>query len=326
MRTSRIAHPPANRFVQIHCWAVRAVGKAAATVLGVLDFLDRGQEQAGCILATRARLIADLEGFVSRDCVDKALAVLIDIGWVHRYERSVMGPRNLQTSYEYSLDADAISAYLEDSRLPENRTPGIRKNESPEHDNQACRQDAKPDPSIDVLDLDPLVAADSVAADNWLNSSTHPMTAAALVKIATTTWRAKPDSNLEFDRKHCRQALHAAAPLSDVAAAAVVDGVSDRGGWPKDALADLRSAADKHRRDAAYQAQQAENTAKAKPIASAAKDERYAWLIGRYVDSPAGRIKITKGGIYQAHEGKYVVLPQLLEEINAGRLRLCDTD
>lgn len=326
MRNSRISHPPGGRFLQIQEWAVQAVGKAAAAVLADLDFLDRGQEQAGCILASRSRLIADLEGFVSRDTVDKALAALVDIGWVHRHERVVMGSRNLQMSHEYSLDADAVSLFLTDARRPEKRTPEKLKPGMPTTGNQACNRDVRPDPSIDVLDLDlsavAVVAATS-SADTWLDSSTHPLTAAALVKIAESTWQAKPSSNIALDKKHCRQALHVAATLSDAVAAAVIDGISDRGGWPKDAFADLKSAADKHRHDTEYQAQQAAHAAKAVPIVSVAKDVRYAWLVGRYVDLPSGPIKIKASGILCS--GKVKSLPQLLDEVNTGRLMLCDS-
>lgn len=327
MRTSRIGHPSGGRFLLIHEWAVRAVGRGAAAVLGALDFLDRGQEQAGCILATRARLIAELEGFVSRDSVDNALATLIDLGWVHRHARSVMGPRNLQTSYEYSLNADAISAFLSDSWLPEKRRPGIRKNGSRKNANQDCNQAAKPDTSTDVLDVDldlsAVVAATTDTNDKWLTNSTHPLTAAALVQLAEASWHAKPGSNLELDKKHCRQALHAAATLSDAVAAAVVDGVYGRGGWPKDAVANLKSAADKQRHETAYQAQKSQQAARGS-IACAAQDERYAWLVGRYVDLPSGIAKIKSNGLYTGNEIKS--LPQLLAEVTAGTLHLYDAD
>lgn len=319
MRMSRIAYPSGGRFLQIQDCIVRAVGKAAAAVVADLDFLDRAQEQAGCTLATRSRLIADLEGFVSRDTVDKALAALVDIGWVHRHERVVMGSRNLQMSHEYSLDADSISSFLTDARRPEKRTPGKLKPGTPTTGNQPCNQDVKPDPSIDVLDLDLSAVAAATPADTWLNSSTHPLTAAALVKIAESTWRAKPSSNVDMDKKHCRQALHVAATLSDTVAAAVVDGVSDRGGWPKDALANLKSAADKHRLETEYQAQKAQQAAR-ESIACAAKDERYAWLVGREVDLPSGTDTIKAHGLFTGNQLK--TLPQLLDEVNAGTLQL----
>lgn len=124
-RSSRISHPQGARFFLIHEWAARDFGFAAAAVLGALDFLDRAQPEAGQILASRARLVADLQAIVGRDAVDAALARLISMGWVDRHVLMTVGTRNLQTSYSFSLRADVVSSYTQRfSRLPDFRMPG----------------------------------------------------------------------------------------------------------------------------------------------------------------------------------------------------------
>lgn len=141
MRLSRIPHPPGERFLQIHSWAVREVGKAAAAVLAVVDFLDRAQEKAGTPVASRTRIIADLEGFVGRDAIDDALVRLVALGWLCRHELTTLGTANLITRVEYALDADAIATSLQGTIAlrptgsPDSRTSGtpeIRTSGSPE--------------------------------------------------------------------------------------------------------------------------------------------------------------------------------------------------
>lgn len=72
-RDSRIPHPAGGRFLQLHRWAVDALGKNGAAVLGTVDFLDRAAPRAGMAVASRTELIAELAGFVGRDAVDAAL-------------------------------------------------------------------------------------------------------------------------------------------------------------------------------------------------------------------------------------------------------------
>lgn len=133
MRLSRIPHPPGERFLQIHSWAVREVGKAAAAVLAVVDFLDRAQEKAGTPVASRTRIIADLEGFVGRDAIDDALGRLVALGWLCRHELTTLGTANLITRVEYALDADAIATSLQGTiALRNTATPEIRTSGTPE--------------------------------------------------------------------------------------------------------------------------------------------------------------------------------------------------
>lgn len=117
MRTSRIPHPPGSRFLVLHLWAVKALGKAAAAVLAAVDFLDR--VQPGMPVANRKRLVADLDGLIGRDAVDEAISQLVELGWLVRHERHELGRCNLQTFVDYSLDAESITDYLADKDCPE---------------------------------------------------------------------------------------------------------------------------------------------------------------------------------------------------------------
>jgi hypothetical protein len=92
---------------------VKIVGKPAAIVIGVLDFLDRAQPDAWRPVASRARLIADLEGFVGKGAIDDALKMLTEKGWVRRHENTRPGKNNLITTVDYSLNANAIIKHRE---------------------------------------------------------------------------------------------------------------------------------------------------------------------------------------------------------------------
>lgn len=112
MRGSRIPHPPGGRHIKIWRWAVQAVGREAAAVLGEIEWRDRCKDEAGVPVATRAGLIGALEGFVSRNGVDAALRLLVELGWLKKHERTTPGERNLRTWHEFSLDAAAIALFL----------------------------------------------------------------------------------------------------------------------------------------------------------------------------------------------------------------------
>lgn len=105
----------------LRTWIVREVGVAAAAVVDALDFLDRREDRAGQYVATRTRIISDLQGVVSRQSVDGALRQLVEFGWVERREVTAPGQRNIQTTHHYSLNSDAINAWI--SRSSKNGTP-----------------------------------------------------------------------------------------------------------------------------------------------------------------------------------------------------------
>ena len=111
-RTSRIRHPSGGRFIQLHAWAVGAVGRDGAALLGLMDFLDRAQDQPGRPLASRSRIIADLQGLVGRNAIDGALARLVDLDWLRFHVDTRVKQRNLSTTHYYSLNAAAVTEYV----------------------------------------------------------------------------------------------------------------------------------------------------------------------------------------------------------------------
>lgn len=111
-RTSRIRHPSGGRFIQLHAWAVGAVGRDGAAVLGLMDFLDRAQDQPGRPLASRSRIIADLQGLVGRNAIDGALARLVDLNWLRLHVDTRVKQRNLSTTHYYSLNTAAVTEYV----------------------------------------------------------------------------------------------------------------------------------------------------------------------------------------------------------------------
>jgi len=97
---------------------VKRFGFAAAAVLGLIDFLDRAKPRPGMPLASRARIIAELEGVVGKNAVDQALKTLIDAGVIKKIKSVTPGQKNLSVSVEYSLCPAAL-ADSRDSRFRE---------------------------------------------------------------------------------------------------------------------------------------------------------------------------------------------------------------
>ena len=128
-RTSRIPHPPGSRFVAIHGWAVAHWGLAEAAIIGLLDFLDRAHAEEGQPLASRQRIIADLEGIVGRDAVDRGLRTLVDAGALVVHKTTSAGQRNLQTRVDYAICIDEIARILPGT--PDFRSPGKSGNQEP---------------------------------------------------------------------------------------------------------------------------------------------------------------------------------------------------
>lgn len=141
MRDSRIKHPPGGRLLLLRYWAVESFGFAAAAVLGLLDWLDRSQEQAGEPVASRTRIVAELEGVVGRNAVDHALQQLCDRSLLIKLERQEWGGKNYQTRHLYGLDINGINAHL-DSRRPDFGTSGIPESGHPVSPNGAPIRDA----------------------------------------------------------------------------------------------------------------------------------------------------------------------------------------
>jgi hypothetical protein len=124
MGQSRLPHVAGGRFIQIHDWAVKAVGLGGAAVLGLIDFLDRNQVRPNKPIATRLDISAALQGIVGRDAVDRALRDLADMGWIKRTtHRHKNNPAEL---YKFALNAEAIESYINAGSNP----PKCRKTPS----------------------------------------------------------------------------------------------------------------------------------------------------------------------------------------------------
>ncbi len=121
MRSSRIPHPPGSRFIKFYAWQVKRFGFASAAVLSLLDYFDRMHEHSGQKLATRARIVADLQGIVGRDAVDKALSALEDMRVITRHVSTSPGEKNIKRNVDYGLNLSGITRLL---ATPEIRNPG----------------------------------------------------------------------------------------------------------------------------------------------------------------------------------------------------------
>ena len=130
IRESRIPHPAGARVIISHKWIANIFGKTAAMLVGHLDYLDRARDGVDEPLASRAELLAALEGFAGRDAVDAGLKLLTEAGWVLLIECQQDGGSNLRKWHEYALNIAEIENYLQtraDARRPEIRTPDVRK-------------------------------------------------------------------------------------------------------------------------------------------------------------------------------------------------------
>jgi len=116
---------------------VKRFGFAAAAVIGLLEFLDRAQPRPSMPLASRARIVAELEGVVGKNAVDQALKTLVDAGVIRKIKSVTPGQKNLTVSVEYALCPESLSPFSRDSRNresrevpisgPESGTPSINK-------------------------------------------------------------------------------------------------------------------------------------------------------------------------------------------------------
>lgn len=125
-RTSRIARRPGSRFLSIFAEDVVRFGLPAAAVISLLDFFDRAEEEGGLPTASRARIVAELEGLAGRNSVDAALGALLAAGIVRKFEKTEWGQRNFVRTVTYGLDAAAFSAFL--SGIPESGNSGNSPN------------------------------------------------------------------------------------------------------------------------------------------------------------------------------------------------------
>lgn len=115
--TSRIPHPPGSRYVPIYTWAVARFGFSGAAIIGLLEFFDRAEDMPGQPLASRARIIADLEGVVGRNSVDNALEDLVQRGAITRHIEIRPGKNNITRLVRYGLDLAGIACIISGSKI-----------------------------------------------------------------------------------------------------------------------------------------------------------------------------------------------------------------
>lgn len=129
-RTSRIPHPPGTRYVPIYAWACTRFGLAGAAIIGLLEFLDRAEELPEQPLASRARIIADLQGLVGRNSVDSALDALVKSKAITRHIEVQPGENNIRRLVRYGLDLPGLGQLLGTPEIGNSRNS--RNRESPE--------------------------------------------------------------------------------------------------------------------------------------------------------------------------------------------------
>lgn len=128
-RDSRIPRPPGSRFIKIYASDLRRFGLAVAAVVSEIEFLDRAQELPGQPVASRARLIADLEGIVGRDQVDRALRMLQDARVIKAHPKTERGEKNWRTRVEYGLDLVGLERIFSAAGTPAFRSSGNSGNQ-----------------------------------------------------------------------------------------------------------------------------------------------------------------------------------------------------
>lgn len=112
-RTSRIERPPGSRFLAIFSDDIFLFGLQGAAVIALLDFFDRAHGVGGQPTASRARILADLQGFIGRNSVDVALTQLLKLGVIKKHVGVEMGEKNYTRNIFYSINSPALSAILQ---------------------------------------------------------------------------------------------------------------------------------------------------------------------------------------------------------------------
>lgn len=215
------------------------VGFAAAAVLGLLDFLDQAQGEAGRWVATRARIIFELEGFVGQRKIDDALRLLEELGWVRATTLSEARERNFVHTKHYALDSERVSDWLEGGMVLQ--APKLQ-NCKP----RACNSASKNASSVYTEKIVKKAEEESAPATDFFNkvtSETHPGAAVALAKLAKINHLARPSSNEHQSLQNCRKFLALAGPggVNDDELTALVQLVSDRGGWLSEVELELKT-------------------------------------------------------------------------------------
>lgn len=130
-RTSRIPHPAGSRYVAIYAWAVGRFGLAGAAIIGLLEFFDRAQSVPGQPLASRARILADLEGIAGRDAIDSALKALQDASVIEKNTITEPGLKNLERRVQYSLNPSGLARLFGTPEIRSSRNSGFQEPPEP---------------------------------------------------------------------------------------------------------------------------------------------------------------------------------------------------
>lgn len=130
-RTSRIPHPAGSRYVAIYAWAIGRFGLAGAAIIGLLEFFDRAQPEPRLPLASRARILADLEGIAGRDAIDNALKALLDATVIEKNTITEPGLRNLERRVQYSLNPSGFARLFGAPEIRSPRNSGLQEPPEP---------------------------------------------------------------------------------------------------------------------------------------------------------------------------------------------------
>ena len=246
-RTSRIPRRPGSLFVAIYHEDVARFGLAGAAVLGLLDFLDRAQSVEEQPLASRLRIMDHLQGIVGKHSVDGALRSLLEAGVIKAHKKTIIGPRNLQTTVTYGFDLSGFARFMGRTETPVSGTAGNPHN-------RERGQFPEPGP-----ELGPETGVPSINKKNLEAAEcTTPFTAASTVNqkrrterpSGIVTWTVDDTPEAErIEQKHTPEEIEAA-----VAALAVVGKEPVPGLVAREIAQQKRKAEQQATNRAAYQA------------------------------------------------------------------------
>jgi hypothetical protein len=295
---SRILTKPRDRYLKIYQWAVDYLGYSAAAVISQLDFYDRAEPKPGLPVATRARLIADLEGLVGQKKIDDSLKLLVRIGWIGEMIEVEHRPKNITSTKKFYLKADAVNDWRSgiSSDLPEPSTDTTESQNCNPRNCNSAGSFAKPLYTVNESKAE--VVAATAASAFKVSAGPHPKTAAALIELAVENHQVNKKSDAAKSQKTIKQALAAAKALQDSEAAAVVQQVSDAGGWLTDAATALAKAAAAETRQTADSSVENIKAGMNKGQADAAERVQFAiqpMLWKEYAASAIGKLIIKRG-------------------------------
>lgn len=252
-RESRINHPRGSVFIQLHVWAVQAFGRDGAAIIGALDFLDRAQEHGGQLVASRARLLADLEGLVSRYALDRALSDLVRLKLIKRVEREMFLTKNLTKTHFYALQTDAINKFIKERNIDVLNSERRRD----ESGTDSCSEIATGAGSESRTST---VLKEEIKEEREIERPMASVVPGALsnelIRLAISAAKRNPRTDIESDQAAISAAANCAAKhcIDEAKAAGAICQLRERGGWPRDALAAIEQLVAEQHEQVAVQA------------------------------------------------------------------------